>query len=508
MRTACLTLATWLGLLLAAPGFVACSGSDNDGAGGPFELTAERRAAFSSELEAARQRLEVPGVAYAIVAHGQVLEVNGLGVRDLATLAPVTADTVFRVGSITKAMSSALIASHVDEGALAWDTLATSIDPGFKLTDDALTKSVTLAELLGMGTGLNAPPPFWWEYQTADDVMAAVSLATKTVPRGTFIYNNEAYATGVYLGLRASGATGPLVDAYAGELETRVFAPLGMKAAVSDDPATVGEDYAKSYMPSLVDKLSADSETPPFALRGLSAAGAVVTSAAELAKFLIAEMQQGLGANGARIASAENIRRTQLGQTPWTRGFYGMGWVIENELSVPLLWHDGSIDGFRTLMLSLPKAEVGLVVLSNGATGDRLCAVARAAFMRAVHGKSSIPAGKVETLYEADRAALADTVSKLKSAVDATALAPYIGKYEHGVEVALHEDGSAWLVAPGVEGRLLDASAVTAPGVMVVGSGQFVGNFVQVVGSGAGDPRLEFVNSDLKPVTVLHKLAE
>ena len=103
MPSACLARFARLGLLFAAvPGLFACSGSDDKG---PYELTAERRQAFATQLESTRVKLEVPGAAYALVAHGEVLEVKGLGVRNVTSKEPVSADTLFRIGSLTKSMS-------------------------------------------------------------------------------------------------------------------------------------------------------------------------------------------------------------------------------------------------------------------------------------------------------------------------------------------------------------------------------------------------------------------
>jgi CubicO group peptidase (beta-lactamase class C family) len=498
-----------LGLLFAAaPSLFACSGSDDNG---PYELTAERRETFASELESARTHLQVPGAAYALVAHGQVLEAKGLGVRNLDSKEPVTADTLFRVGSLTKSMSSALVATRVDEGAVGWDSLATSLDPNFKLSDDALNVSVTLGELLGMGTGIGAPAPFWWEYQTPEDVLNVVEAQPTTAPRGTFIYNNEVYASGVYLAVGAGGETRPLLDAYSEELKTRIFDPIGMSPAeVADDPATVGEDYATSYMLSMFGEVSFTDQAVPFPLGGLAAAGSVVTSASQLAKFLITEMQDGLAPTGERIATAENIQRTKTGQTTINASAsYGMGWITEKEFGVPILWHDGIIDGFRAFMISLPDDDAGLVLLSNGSNGDRLSLIARALLLRAVHGQSAYSPSTIEAQFDADQLVLADTAKGLNAQFDTAAYSSYLGEYDHSVSLALHDDGTLWLEAPAaISGRLLDASAITQSGLLVVVNGQFLGNLLRFVGDEQGDPRIEFLNQrDYKPVTVLHKLA-
>lgn len=488
----------------------ACSGSDDSG---PRELTAERRAAFEKDLDAARERMDIPGAAYAFISHGAVLEAKGLGVRNLSTSEAVDADTLFRIDSLTKGMSSALIATRVDEGAVTWDALAQSLDPEFKLSDDALSVSVTLDELLTMGTGIGSPPPFWWEYETAADVMAAASTATKTGARGLFYYNEELYATGVYLGLGAGGETRPLLDAYREELSARVFAPLGMSPAdVADDPSQVGSNFATPHTLSMVEELSFKTESVPFPVGGLAPSGGVVTSVNEYAKFLIAEMQSGLGANGERIASEANMRKTQVGKTQLSAGTlarYAMGWVEDKESGRKVLWHDGGIGGYSSYALWLPEDQIGFVMFANGYNGNQLGAIARALLMKSLYGLGSFVAGSIQSQYDAYKLDLQKKVEKLRPHFTTELYAPYFGAYEHGISLAPHDDGTLWLEAPNADGRLLDASALAAPGVFLIGSGQLVGTFVQFVGGSSDDPRLEFLaGQPLKPVNIIRKLPE
>ncbi|HET9931755.1 MAG TPA: serine hydrolase domain-containing protein, partial [Polyangiaceae bacterium] len=476
------------GLLLAvSPLTVACSGSDDSG---PRELTPGRLAQFEKDLDAARDHLEVPGAAYAIISHGAVVAANGIGVRNLTTGEAVSTDTLFRVGALTKAMSSALVASRVDEGAVAWDSLAESIDPNFKLSDDALTVSVTLQELLGMATGIGSSPPFWWEYQTADDVIEATSTAAKAGARGSFVYNDEMFARGVYLGVGAGGETRPLLEAYSAELQARVFGPLEMSPAqVSDDPSQVGADFATSYTLSMVEQVNFKTEATPFAFGGLAPSGGVVTSVNEYAKFLIAEMQGGVGPNGGRIATEENLKKTQLAQVALPTGTlarYTMGWVRDRDAGRTVLWHDGSIDGYRSYAFFLPDDQIGLVVLTNGYNGDRLGAIARALLTNTLYGGSSFASTSFQAEYDSDKSALVASMTKIRPQFTTDPYVPYLGAYEHGLSLVQHDDETLWLEAPGVSGRLLDASALSAPGVLLVGNGQFVLNLLQFVGNGSG----------------------
>ena len=82
---------------------------------------------------------------------------RGYGVRDTATGDVVTANTRFRIGSNTKSMTSLLIAKYVDQGLCSWDSPVIDLWPGFLGPTPALTSSLTLAQMLGMGSGIAEP---------------------------------------------------------------------------------------------------------------------------------------------------------------------------------------------------------------------------------------------------------------------------------------------------------------------------------------------------------------
>jgi CubicO group peptidase (beta-lactamase class C family) len=165
------------GILVLALCGLGCSGGDGKAPPAraqPSDISAEKLAAFDAVVETLRQALDVPGAAIAIVKHGKTVFAKGYGQRDLESGDPVTTDTVFRIGSITKSFSSTLIATLVDDGALTFETRAKDIDPSFQLPTPELTDKMTIHELLGMGTGLGEPSGFWWDYPASDDLLATL----------------------------------------------------------------------------------------------------------------------------------------------------------------------------------------------------------------------------------------------------------------------------------------------------------------------------------------------
>jgi CubicO group peptidase (beta-lactamase class C family) len=91
---------------------------------------------------------KVPGLAIAVVKDGRIVFAKGYGVREIGRPAPVDTQTLFAIGSTTKAMTSASIGMLVDEGKLKWDDKVTKILPGFQLADPYATRELTVRDLL------------------------------------------------------------------------------------------------------------------------------------------------------------------------------------------------------------------------------------------------------------------------------------------------------------------------------------------------------------------------
>lgn len=98
--------------------------------------------AFDGTIGAAFDRLAVVGAGVAVVSADAVLHTKTVGVRSLQGRRPVTNRTAFRVGSVTKSMTAALVGTYVDAGVLGWDTKAVDAYPGFRAPTDVQTRSL------------------------------------------------------------------------------------------------------------------------------------------------------------------------------------------------------------------------------------------------------------------------------------------------------------------------------------------------------------------------------
>jgi CubicO group peptidase (beta-lactamase class C family) len=127
----------------AQPGTPAMPRSDLTDAT-PLPLTYKRRAAFEAYVADALYRFGVPGAAIAVVQNGDVVYLNGFGVKEVGSTRPVTPDTMMMIGSITKSMTTMLAAALVDDGHLARETRLVDLLPEFAVDDPALTKDLTV----------------------------------------------------------------------------------------------------------------------------------------------------------------------------------------------------------------------------------------------------------------------------------------------------------------------------------------------------------------------------
>lgn len=122
----------------------------------PLQLTGDRRSAFEGYLSNAVTRFGVPGAAVAVIQDGEVAHLRGLGVKELGGAQPVTPDTLFMIGSITKPITTLLAAALVDDGDLSWNARLVDVLPQFAAGDRIMTERLTVRDAFCNCSGLPA----------------------------------------------------------------------------------------------------------------------------------------------------------------------------------------------------------------------------------------------------------------------------------------------------------------------------------------------------------------
>jgi CubicO group peptidase (beta-lactamase class C family) len=208
-------------------------------------------------VEQLMRQMEVSGLSMVLVEGDQVIYDGAFGVRDLETKAPVTTQTLFGIASTTKSMTAVMIASLVDEGVIAWDTPLTDVLPSFSLSNPEITQKMTFRHTLCMCSSIpehKEASTVQYSEMTAEDVIEMMA----TVPLSgtfeyTFNYSTPMVAVGGYLAALADGGEyGNLMQAYADEMQERLFDPTAMTSSTfSIEEVVASGDYATPYYSSL-----------------------------------------------------------------------------------------------------------------------------------------------------------------------------------------------------------------------------------------------------------------
>jgi CubicO group peptidase (beta-lactamase class C family) len=255
---------------------------------------------FDEFVSAAMKSWNVPGLAVAIVRDGTVVLAKGYGLRNVRSNLPVTADTVFAIGSSTKAFTTMAMGILVEEGKLDWDEPVTKYLPRFALMDTFAGERMTPRDLVTHRSGLPRHDLAWYNATLSrrELVERLPHLEPNAGFREKFQYQNLMYLTAGYLAGEVDGTSWEDV------LRSRLLEPLGMKNsnfAVSDSQKT--PDFATPY--TLKEKAPID--VPFRIIDAVGPAGSINSTANDMAKWL--QLHAGGGVvDGTRVVAARQIQ--------------------------------------------------------------------------------------------------------------------------------------------------------------------------------------------------------
>jgi CubicO group peptidase (beta-lactamase class C family) len=320
-----------------------------------------RLAHLAGTLEAERERQHVPGMAVAVVRGDRVVFARGFGVRDLTTQEKVTPETLFAIGSSTKAFTATAVGMVVDDGKLSWDDPLSRHVPSLSLQVKAAPgEQATLRDALSHRTGFPRMSVLWASGTLSrDEVFQHASRAEPTAGlREKFQYNNVMYSGAGEASARAAGTTWDEL------VRTRILVPLGMERTylTSHEAEKTGalatgytwyEDENRHQRENLRD------------ISSVAPAGSIHSSVADMTAWL--RFQLGKGAfGGKRLMKEATLAETHKEQIPVPGlGGYGLGWFVRDWNGQPFVEHGGNIDGFSASVGLLPNSDIGYVYLSN-----------------------------------------------------------------------------------------------------------------------------------------------
>jgi CubicO group peptidase (beta-lactamase class C family) len=385
----------------------------------------------------------------AVVQNGVMVFGQGFGVRELGQPAPVTVDTLLRIGSVTKSFSSLLTATLVDAGRLTWETPLVDVLPDFAVADPDLTSRLTVGDAFCACTGLprrDLEFMFSAHQLTPELLIEGMARLPLTAAYGeTYQYNNQMVATGGFAAAVAGGGSpNDLSHAYDLVLREKVLNPIGMPRTTDVlSEVVAGNDYA---LPHAADETGA---LHPMALLeddtwlvSVAPSGALWSSAREMARYVQTELSHGISPDGVRVVSAANLERTWQpgvalpaapGTPPTMAAFaahYGLGWVIGAYGGQRVIWHSGGTLGFSALVTFLPEADFGVVVLTNGQGGTAGLFLYAVTFrlLELLFDQPATFDAQLAPRVAAAAEGRADFLARLGQ-VDPAAVTPYLGRY-------------------------------------------------------------------------------
>lgn len=379
----------------------------------PLALEGERAQAFEAFVASAREKAFVPGVAVAVVQGGKIVFEKGFGTLERGKKEPVTPRTRFMIGSVTKSLSSLLIASLVDEGKVRWDTKVKALSPGFETGDPAFTEKLTLADTFCACTGMpRRDLDFVFEYAKTkpEDTLRWFSAMKPTTGFGeTFQYSNQMTALGGFVAARVAEPKKPLLSAYESAMRARVFAPMGM----ADTTASYAEGKKGGVALPHAASLAAGFDEPlvvPFGMESfvepVAPAGSVFSSAHDMARYMMVELAKGKTPEGKQVFSEANLlERRKLRVRAGAKGAYGLGLGLGELHGLSIVSHDGGTFGFASRLFLVPDKGLGLVVLTNStASGSELLDAVTLRLIELVLGGKERAAAELDKSIERSRA--------------------------------------------------------------------------------------------------------
>lgn len=347
----------------------------------PTSQAAPATADFPKEAIEARintivKNWKVPGAAVAIVRGDEIILASGFGELEIGSKRPVNSESLFAIGSASKAFTAAAMAILVDEGKVAWDDRVTDHLPWFQMYDPYVTREIRIYDLLAHDSGLSRGDRVW--YGTALSREEIVRRARYLEPahsfRSTFEYNNTMF---IAAGLVIEAVSGQSWDEFVTE---RILKPLGMNASNTSVTALQGKPNVSTPHMN-----SADKATPaPWRnIDNAGPAGSINSNVVDMAQWVRLMLGNGEYQGKRLISEASMQEMTDSQMKMPKKGFwgvlfpdssliaYGLGWFLSEHQGHLMVSHGGNIDGNAAYVSFIPDADIGIVVLSNlnGANG-------------------------------------------------------------------------------------------------------------------------------------------
>lgn len=324
---------------------------------------------LDSYVQRALDKYDIPGVAVCVIKDGKIEVMKSYGVKELGTNDKVNENTLFLIGSNTKAFTGTALALMENEKLCSLDDKVIKYLPDFKMKDEWVTKELNLIDIVSHRMGMETFQGdfmYWTSDLTSEEVIEKFGKLTPNYGfRTKWGYTNAGYAIA---GKVIYSITGLTWEQY---LKEKIFTPLKMNRTV----ALSSEFYNAENITKAHSYVDGKISVIPFqSFDNLAPCGAVGSSIIDMSHWLIAQLDSGRY-DGEQVIPYSVLQRTRQPQSiegrsrhPYNKThftLYGLGWELQDYEGRELVQHTGGVNGFVTSVTLVPEEKLGVVVLTN-----------------------------------------------------------------------------------------------------------------------------------------------
>tara|TARA_R110002096_G_scaffold309403_4_gene504038 strand:- start:70486 stop:71736 length:1251 start_codon:yes stop_codon:yes gene_type:complete len=326
---------------------------------------------FEQDFREQLKENKVPGGAYAIIRDGKVIAMEGIGVRALGSKDPVDENTVFRLASVSKTFAAGLTAQLVEEQKFSWDDKIVDFIPEFRFKSSKYSSNLTVNHIMSQSSSL--------VHNAYDNLVEANYSMPRIIDKFKEIdpmcrlgecygYQNVLYSLIQPVIEKSTQST------YTDLMSNHIFDPLKMERSSLGYEAFLGTpNHAEPHV--LTRKGWVKTKVKPSYYSILPAAG-VNASVADMSKWMLAQMGKFPESYSPAVidtVTTKRIRtRKEMRKRNWRsvlkNAHYGYGWRIYDVGGQELVYHGGSVAGFRTEVAYSKEKDLALVILLNAET--------------------------------------------------------------------------------------------------------------------------------------------
>ena len=399
---------------------------------------------LKESVESWRVELEVPGLTYGVFIDGEAHS-TGAGVTSVENPLPVTDETLFQIGSVTKTVTATAMMRLVDQGKLDLDAPVRNYLPDFRVADSVTSEQVRVRQLLTHVAGWTGD--VFIDNGNGDDAaqkyVEGMATFRQLAPLGTvFSYNNASFCV-------AACVIEVLTERPFEEAITNlIFEPLGMERSFFFPHQVMLHRFAVGHQAGSQDSDQESRILSPWAIpRGMNGAGGISCHIGDLLRYGAYHLGQ-----GPPLLRSETLQQMHIPHAAINSymGSVGLSWIISSYDGRSVLWHGGGTNGQNSVLALVPDRRLALGMMTNGQKGDKLNDRFKRAVLREFCG-IDVPEPEVIASSEAE-------------------LAQYAGTYEGTMRrIELRMEGGALLADIRITGAFPSAEPAPEPTPAAVG---------------------------------------